>query len=323
VTRDEAMESRFADPSWGMYPQIALVYAIGDCDMETGIRGRYTSRLLRKLAKRDEIRAVVLRVDSPGGDPLPSDLVACEMETVAEQKPMVVSQGSVAASGGYWISMTADRIYTSPFTVTGSIGVIAGWIWNDGLTDKTGFTSDFVKVGEHADLGFGVRLPFLGVMVPDRNLDAYERARMEHLMKTLYHDFMDRVSSTRGIERETVEEIAQGRVWSGRRSVENRLTDEIGGLEQAIGHARHLAGIKAKRKIRIIEYPSPGLFNFDELFRPSSPIGALLWGWGSRDDELPVSHREYELSVLRRISESPAQPLLLTPSEDLPPEEDE
>ncbi|MBU0690675.1 S49 family peptidase, partial [bacterium] len=223
VNKEEGFEDRFADQNWGKYPQIAVVYALGECDMDSGIRGRYTSRLLRKLSKSDKIEAVVLRVDSPGGDPLPSDLVAAEMETVSEKKPMIVSQGSVAGSGGYWISMNADKIYTSPFSITGSIGVIAGWVWNEGLTDKTGFTYDYVQIGDHADLGNGVTLPFLGITVPDRNLDEEEKGRMEWLIKDLYHGFVGAVATARDLDTSYVGEIAQGRIWSGQASLDNKL----------------------------------------------------------------------------------------------------
>ncbi|MBK6764735.1 MAG: S49 family peptidase [bacterium] len=168
IERQEMVESEFVDPRWGEYPKIALVYALGECALDTGIRGRYTSKLLRRLAKNKNIEAVVLRVDSPGGDGLASDWVAEQMRVVSDEKPMIVSQGRLAASGGYWISSPADRIFTSPFTITGSIGVIAGWIWNDGLTDKTGLTFDKVMVGKHADLGSGVILPLIGAEIPDR-----------------------------------------------------------------------------------------------------------------------------------------------------------
>ena len=126
ISPNEVDDVLFADQTWGFIPTIALVYAVGECDMDSGIRGRATSRLLRSLSKRRDVKAVVLRADSPGGDALPSDLVARQMTEVSSKKPMIVSQGQLAASGGYWISMNGDRIFTSPMTITGSIGVIGG-----------------------------------------------------------------------------------------------------------------------------------------------------------------------------------------------------
>ncbi|MCB1061004.1 MAG: S49 family peptidase [Calditrichaeota bacterium] len=318
VERGELNEDKHSDPRWGEYPKVAVVYALGECAMDTGIRARYTSRLLRRLAKDDNIQAVVLRVDSPGGDGLASDLVADGMRDVSKKKPMIVSQGRVAASGGYWLSSPGDRVFTSPFTITGSIGVIAGWLWNERLTEKTGLTFDKVQIGKHADLGMGIELPFIGVEVPNRDVDDEERARVEKIIRGHYDDFVGRVAEDRSLPREDVEEVAQGRVWGGRAAIEHDLVDEIGGLEQSILYAKDKAGIRPNEKIELVEFPKPGLINFDRLFAPASPLAAVglklgLFGRGEDNvDEFP-----HELKVIKLYSEHPGQPLLLLPPEDM------
>jgi protease-4 len=179
-------EERAERDEWGEPPQIALVYAIGPCDLETGIRGRYTAGVLSKLAKSKRVKAVVFRADSPGGDALPSDLVDEQIKKVSEEKPMIVTQGNVAGSGGYWISMNGDQIIASPYTITASIGVIGGWLYNNGFGDKTGFTYDHVRMGNHADLGHGITLPLVNIEVPERNLTDEEHTVVRTLMLKVY-----------------------------------------------------------------------------------------------------------------------------------------
>jgi protease-4 len=318
VERDEMYEDWHSDPHWGEYPQVAVVYALGECAMDTGIRARYTSRLLKRLAKDDNIHAVVLRVDSPGGDGLASDLVADGMRDVSKKKPMVVSQGRVAASGGYWLSSPGDRVFTSPFTITGSIGVIAGWLWNERLTEKTGLKFDKVQIGEHADLSFGIELPLIGVEVPNRPLDDEEHARIEKIIRGHYDDFVGRVAEDRNLPREEVEKIAEGRVWGGQAAIDRKLVDEIGGLEQSILYAKEQAGLKRKERVELVEYPKQGLINFDRLFSSASPLATAgfklgLWGRSLKDSQdLP-----HELSVIKQYSEHPGQPLFVLPPEDM------
>ena len=136
--------------------------------MDSGIEARTLHKTIRKLKDQRDIAAVVFRVDSPGGDGLASDLVAEALREVAEKKPVIVSQGQVAGSGGYWISTYADTILATPTTVTGSIGVIGGWLYADGWSDKTGQTYDVVQQGERADLLTGYQLPLLGLQIPAR-----------------------------------------------------------------------------------------------------------------------------------------------------------
>ena len=138
---------------WGgaCFAVIAVVYAIGACAMDTGIQARNLEKVLRGLRDDRDTKAIVLRVDSPGGSAIASDLVANQLRRCMERKPVVISQGDVAASGGYWLSMHSNQIVAQPTTVTGSIGVISGWVWDKGLGKKVGMEGDFVEKGEHAE----------------------------------------------------------------------------------------------------------------------------------------------------------------------------
>jgi protease-4 len=185
---------------WGEPPRIAIVYAIGACSMDSGIRARQLETILLRLARSWSVKAVVLRVNSPGGSALASDLVAEAMKKCAKYKPVIVSQGDVAASGGYWISMYGDQILAQPTTITGSIGVIGGWIWNDGLAEKMGLSADWVYRGKHADLFFGPGIPFSGVGIPHRPMNDEERERLIGRLKTMYDGFVDKVSEGRGMK---------------------------------------------------------------------------------------------------------------------------
>lgn len=247
------------DNVWGEPPQIAVMYAIGACAMDEGITARKLVKDVEAAVENPRVKAIVLRVDSPGGDPMASDYVALPLKKARGKKPIIVSQGSVAASGGYWLSMYADTIVAAPHTVTGSIGVIGVWLYDNGLKKSLGFSTDFVKVGAHADLGFGVALPLIGG-IPDRGLTQEERARVESSIKTLYTDFVGKVAEGRKTSKDRIEPIAQGRVWSGVDGLSNGLVDVLGGLETAIEIAKQRAGLTGI-EVQLVEYPKKGLFD--------------------------------------------------------------
>ncbi|MDE2813515.1 MAG: S49 family peptidase [Gemmatimonadota bacterium] len=260
-----ASYTRPADRRWGQRKRIAIVYALGVCAMDTGMGAR---RLVGEIASAcASADAVVLRVDSPGGDVLPSALVADAVLQCRERKPVIVSQGYLAASGGYMISLPGDAIVTAPNTITGSIGVIAGWAYNTGLKEKLGLSTSRVQVGRHADLPFGMTLPLLGLRLPDRTFTEDESTRMEHTIRSLYEDFVAKVASSRHIAPDSVEVVAQGRVWSGQRAVQLGLADRIGGLEAAIALAKEKIGLSADETVELMERPRPKLFS-SELLRP-------------------------------------------------------
>ncbi len=240
---------------WGEHPTIAVVYATGICDMDWGMNIRMLSRQVEGLAKNPFVAAIVVRIDSPGGSALASDVLAASLEKARETKPVVVSLGAVAASGGYWIATGGDAILASPVTVTGSIGVAGGWAYDNGLKRMLGLATDLVKIGRHADAFFGVSIPFAGITLPDRALAQDERASFEKNMRSVYASFVGRVSRARSLGSEKTEEAARGRVWSGTDAPGLRLADGIGGLADAIRLAAEKAGLDPAAETRVAEYP--------------------------------------------------------------------
>ena len=191
------------DNFWGKKPEIAVVYALGVCDMDEGINARKLSKTIDAIGNDDNVKAIVLRVDSPGGDGMASDVVAEALKNCKNKKPVIITQGSVAASGGYWISMYGDTIIAAPNTLTGSIGVIGGWAYNKELKEKLGVTTDYVKRGEHADMSFGMSIPFIGMQLPDRDLTEFEQKRVDNSILSMYNEFVDKVASGRNKNRGT------------------------------------------------------------------------------------------------------------------------
>ena len=308
--------------TWGPRPTIALVYQIGPCAMDEGIKARESTKAIKKLRENRDVKAVVMRADSPGGDPLASDLVADELRALKRvHKPILVSQGRVAGSGGYWISMDADTLMATPFTVTASIGVIGGWVWDKGFGKKTGFSADHVQVGKSADLLGGLRLPFLGVAIPERNLDDAERKQIQTRFAELYDDFTKKVATARNLPVARVRELGEGRVYLGRPGVENHLVDRIATMDETIDAAKRAAGIRPGQKVRIVEYPKPGLFKIPGMLQGvATPVaGRLGFGFGP-DMVATAPPLSYEARVLQELLDSPGRPLLLMPGEMLPME---
>ncbi len=328
---------KYWDSQWGQPKKIPVVYAVGTCAMDSGIKGRATSAYLRGLVHDPDVAAVVLRADSPGGDPLPSDLVAEAIRMLREAgKPVIISQGDVAASGGYWISMNGTKILTTPLTITGSVGVISGWVWDDGFSEKLGITSDVVSRGEHADLYANVNLPFLGG-IPRRPMNEGELARTEEVIRGMYDQFVTAVANGRGMTTDAVHEVAQGRVWMGGDAIANGLCDNFGSLDDALQLARQEAGIADWREVEIVEYPPrpliqrpsfgpklPGLFGIGERINRQL---AQLYGVGA--DTVPATVEvplgapglnAYDVEYLQSLTDNMGgASLLLSP--DLLPED--
>lgn len=289
------------DNYWGEKPQIAIIYALGVCAMDQGITARKLVKDVEAATKNPKIKAVVLRVDSPGGAAIPSDIIAEALKKCKEKKPVIISQGFVAASGGYWLSMYGDTIVSAPNTITGSIGVIGWWFYNKGLKEKLGMSTDLVKVGEHADVGFGIPLPLIGTL-PDRNLNDEERTKVERRIKSLYKDFVAKVAEGRKKEYDEIESVAQGRVWSGYDGKQNGLVDVLGGLETAIMIAKEKAGIPKDQEVRIVELPKPNLFD-PNIFKPK------LFGIEYQKDEF--------IELLKFRLKHNGRPLPMLPMEDM------
>ncbi|MCX7737758.1 MAG: signal peptide peptidase SppA [Candidatus Kapabacteria bacterium] len=253
------------DDKWSLQKNyVAVVYAIGECAMETGIKARSLVNTLKSALKNPNVKAVVLRVDSPGGDAMASDYISEVMKEYKDKKPIIVSQGGVAGSGGYWLSMYGSTIVATPMTITGSIGVIAGWLYDKGLKDSIGVTTDFVKVGKYADLGFSYSLPLLGLGMPIRNLTEDERKQYEDVIKDGYSEFIKKVADGRKADTNNIEKVAQGRVWSGLEAIKIGLVDSLGNLDKSIKIAAERAGLK-KDEYDIMELPKPGFMDFSAL----------------------------------------------------------
>jgi len=252
------------DDYWGSKPMIAVIYAIGGTSMDEGIKARSLVKYVEAAVKSSNVKAIVLRVDSPGGDALASDLIAEALRKGKGKKPIIVSQGYVAASGGYWLSMYADTIVAAPNTITGSIGVISAFYFNKELNKELGLSYDYVKKGRFADLGGGVTLPLIGLSIPNRDMNENELQLTETGIKTLYKDFVSKVASGRKKSYDVIENVAQGRVWSGSDGLRNGLVDKLGGLDEAIKIAVGKAGL-TNSEYEIIEMPERDWFDFDSL----------------------------------------------------------
>jgi protease-4 len=333
VSRDHLAGRYYKSQRWGEPPQIAVVYAIGGCSMDSGIHARKLEKLFLALAKNWRVKAVVFRVNSPGGSALASDVVAEALKKCSEKKPVIVSQGDVAASGGYWISMYGDQILAQPTTITGSIGVIGGWLWDNGLGGKLGFDTDWVQRGKHADLIFGPGMMF-GFGLPHRPMTDEERGDVMKELKLFYDGFVSKVAQGRNMSEESVARIAQGRVWTGEAGKQNGLIDAVGGLEDAVQMAREKAGIQPDEEVKLLDLSIKGWFNASE-FSPS-PVGfgfhtpwPWLWPWGGpgaegeADDMTALTGEffdNYETVYLREIASHNGRPLCLIPPDYLPRE---
>ncbi len=259
------------DNYWSEKPKIAVIYAIGGTSMDDGIKARSLVGQVESAFSDNNVKAIVLRVDSPGGDALAADLIAEVLRKNKGKKPIIVTQGFVAASGGYWLSMYADTIVAAPTTITGSIGVIGSFFYNKNLKQDLGLSTDFVKRGKFADLGFGFTLPIIPVSLPDRDFTEEESQIVETRIKTLYKDFVSRVATGRKKSYQDIENIAQGRVWSGRDGLKNGLVDVIGGLNEAIEIARFKAGL-SKNEFELKEYPQRPFININQFLPDLFPI---------------------------------------------------
>lgn len=243
-------------PKFGA-PSIGIVYAEGQVfDGEGEDDNIYSANLVKVLKKAREdkdIKAVVFRVNSPGGSALASDVIWREVELLRKEKPVIVSMGSYAASGGYYISAGADAIVADRLTLTGSIGVFGMLLeGEDMLNKKLGLTTDVVKTGAAADFGANV----MGVGV--RKITDLERKTLLRSVDKVYDTFTTKVANGRNLPMDKVLELAQGRVWSGTRAVELGLADANGGLREAIAIAADKAGVVDNFRVtEVLEDLSP------------------------------------------------------------------
>ena len=239
--------------------RIAVIYASGAINVGSSSNSAFGGemvgsdtivRAVNQAAEDSSIKAIVLRVDSPGGSALASDLMWRALENAKAKKPLVVSMGDVAASGGYYIACNANKIVAEPTTITGSIGMFTGKPVLKGFYDWVGVTNEYVTRGKNA-----------GIFDETRKWSPEERAKMEEQANKIYYvDFLPKVAKGRGKSDEEINSIGQGRVWTGTQAKQNGLIDEFGGLEKAIEIAKDLANIPADKEVRRVAFPEPKPF---------------------------------------------------------------
>lgn len=235
--------------------KIAIIYATGDIGSgksQNGASGSQSigsdtlARALNDARDDKTIKAIVLRVDSPGGSGLASDIIWHAVGSAKEKKPVVVSMGDVAASGGYYISAGASRIIAEPSTITGSIGVVAGKPVMRGLYDWLGVSNEYVMRGKNA-----------GMFRETEKFSDDERKKFVGWIDATYQDFISKVAKGRKMEVPAVDKIGQGRVWTGAQGKGNGIVDEYGGLDRAVEVAKELAGIAKDKDVHRVVLPAP------------------------------------------------------------------
>jgi protease-4 len=278
-------------------PQVGVVVAQGNIVQGEQAQGTVgatsTAQLIRNAREDDAIKALVLRVDSPGGDVYASEVIRREIEqTRAAGKPVVVSMGDVAASGGYWISMNADEIWAQPTTITGSIGIFGLFVTIPDALEKIGVHTDGVGTTPIAG-AFDIRRPF--------------NPQLETIITSViqkgYRDFIGQVAKARGKSDSEIDAVARGRVWSGAQAKERGLVDKLGGLEQAIEAAAGRAGIGDGFRVAYVER-EPSTWERIALGFSQSEAAARLARWsglGVPATWLPKAEIEQTLGLLRTL----------------------
>lgn len=287
----------------GEGPSIAVVYAVGmitygGSGTDVGgadIVGSDSMVEAIRAARHDEsIEAIILRINSPGGAAVASDIIWREVTLATSDKPVIASMSDVAASGGYYLAMPADVIVAQPATLTGSIGVVGGKLAMGGAFDKLGITVETVSDGRMAEMN--------SIVTPYSD-DA--RVRVQAQIDAIYDAFVTRAAEGRAMTREAIEAVAQGRVWTGRQAREVGLVDELGGLRTAVTLAKDRAGIAADEEVTLVVYPRPRTFL--EVLSRSLAVRTSLLGWWQ-----PASRWPTAVTTPLRLFR-PGEPLALMP----------
>ncbi|MEG4857917.1 signal peptide peptidase SppA [Microcoleus sp. K1-B6] len=267
--------------------QIAILYAEGEIvDGEgdpTQVGGDRIAQEMRKIREDDDVKAVVLRVNSPGGSATAAEVIGREVMLTGKKKPVIVSMGNLAASGGYWIAMGSNRIFAEPNTITGSIGVFGMLLNVEKLAANNGLTWDVVKTGRFADTN-----------TVSRPKNPQELANIQRIVDRIYDRFITKVANSRKLPKNKVQEIAQGRVWSGTAAKQLGLVDEIGGLEDAVREAAKQAKLGDDWKVE--EYPKRRTLEERILekisgvhvLKPAAKLDPLTAEFKKMQDELAV-----------------------------------
>ena len=287
-------------------PSLAVVYAVGpivlgDATVDPGggsVAGAQTLvEALRAARENDAIEAIILRIDSPGGSAVASDLIWRELVLAGADKPVVASMSDLGASGGYYLAMAADVIVAQPATLTGSIGVVGGKLVLGSMFAKLGIAVETVSDGRMAEMN--------SIFTPYSD-DA--RVRVQELIDAVYEEFVAKAAEGRAMTREAVHAVAQGRVWTGRQALEVGLIDELGGLMRAVAIAKERAGLAADQEVTLVPYPRPRSF-FEALAGSLAMRSSLLpAGWL----EAPAARFGSALTVPLRLFR-PGEPLALMP----------
>ncbi len=250
----ETGERNIMMSSFGGKPNVALIYVVGMI-LDTNVSGDYgvaaadeIAPAINDAADDETIEAIVIRVDSPGGTPAASDDILRAIERAKQKgKPVIVSMGPTAASGGYWVSAYADQIFAGPLTLTGSIGVLGGKVSVGKLWDKIGVNWDkSIQWGKNSGM-WSLNTPF----------SKSEAERIDAMLDNVYAAFTARVAKGRGMTQEQVDKIAGGRVWTGMRAVKIGLVDQLGGLREAMDYTAQILGAKDKNDLNVIVLPEP------------------------------------------------------------------
>jgi protease-4 len=289
-------------------PKVAVVYAAGtitfggsglDVSGSEIVGSHGMVRAIREAREDTSVEAIVVRIDSPGGVAIASDIIWRELELARQEKPVIASMSDVAASGGYYIAAPADVIVSQPGTLTGSIGVVGGKFSVEGTLERLGINVETITDGAMADLNS-----------PFSPFSDESRVRVQRQIDAMYETFVQRVADGREMSRDDVHDIAQGRVWTGRQAKDLGLVDELGGFRRALDIAKEQAGIDVEQEVTVVPYPRPRSF-FEtlnrelttqllaarfvsspvdrlkvittlplRLFRPGEPL-ALMPGWGA------------------------------------------
>ncbi|WP_299468631.1 signal peptide peptidase SppA [uncultured Gimesia sp.] len=284
----------------GSGPRIAVIYATGaimsGSSSQGGLLGMHVLgsdtfiKAVEKAAKDEQVKAIVLRVDSPGGSALASDLMWRALQEAG--KPIVVSMGDVAASGGYYISMGANRIFAEPGTLTGSIGVVGGKIAVEGLYKKIGITSSVISRGDNS-----------GTFSPMTGFTETERTAVTKLLYAVYKQFTEKAATGRKMEYDALEKLARGRVYTGEMALKIGLVDQLGTLDDAIEHARKLGKIPDDQKFEKLILPRP-TSPFEQLFGPADADARLSQQFSKMLNQLSpeLSQQLQKLDVINLLS---------------------
>ncbi len=285
-------------PGTGTGPRVALLYAVGTIASGTSsfdgpggaVLGSETFvEWIRKVRADSSIRAIVIRIDSPGGSAIASEVIWRELMLTRAIKPVIVSMGDVAASGGYYMAVPAHVIVAQPGTLTGSIGVVTGKFVLQGAFDKLGVGTGSVSDGRFAE-----------IYSPFRVFTRAERAKVEEQMQATYELFVSRVAEGRASTPQKVDAIAQGRVWSGRQARELGLVDELGGLDRAIELAREHAKLDPAGGVSLVVYP-PKRGLYDMLANPFGvELGASFEALTRRPEARMLDTAAQRLLLFRR-----------------------